>query len=52
MLERRLLESVTLGEAERVALSALVSRSTSLLSSIFSRVLLTASRMAGEGLVS
>jgi len=56
MEDRRLLERVTLGEAESVALSALVSRlvsvSVSFLVSRFSKVLLTASRMTGDGLVS
>ena len=55
MLDRRLLESVALGEADSVALSALLSRLvsvTSLFSSIFSRVLFTASSMTGEALVS
>ena len=54
MEDRRLLESVALGEAESVAFSGLVSRlvSVTLLFSVFSRVLLTASSMTGEGLVS
>jgi len=55
MLDRRLLESVALGEADSVALSALLSRLVSvtlLFSSTFSRVLFTASSMTGEALVS
>ena len=55
MEDRRLLESVALGEAESVAFSAFVSRLVSVrlsVSSVFSRVLLTASSMTGEGLVS
>ena len=54
MEDRRLLESVALGEAESVAFSGLVSRlvSVTLLFSFFSRVLLTASSMTGEGLES
>ena len=55
MEDRRLLESVALGEADSVALSALVSRLVSVTffsPSVFSRVLLTASSMTGEGLVS
>ena len=55
MEDRRLLERVALGEAESVAFSGLVSRLVSvtlLAPSVFSRVLFTASRMMGEGLVS
>ena len=54
MEDRRLLESVALGEADSVALSGLESRlvSGTFFSSVFSRVLLTASSMTGEGLVS
>ena len=52
IVERRLFVRVALGEADRVELSAFVSRLISFSSSIFSRVLLTASRMTGEGLVS
>ena len=55
MEDRRLLESVALGEVDRVAFSGLVSRlvvSVTFFSSVFSRVLLTASSMMVEGLVS